>query len=168
MEAQFVEKHVNMHRRQSKWKVSGSVTALISRLQTKDTKTTVTMRCLKTRSRQRAVQMRRETVQRKQQIIQKQVKIPQTQRKERCQDCAAQRPHDGAHEENSERTVRREHLMRRSQMQGSTRRADQSINVCVEKCPLAMRHMAIAAGAAAEEQKRSCRALLDELRRVAT
>ena len=46
----------------------------------------------------------------------------------RCEDCAAQRPHDGAHERKRERTVRREHLMRRSQVRGSTRHTDRSIS----------------------------------------
>ena len=88
--------------------------------QTKDTKPTVTMRCLKKGSRQRAAQMRR-IVLRKQQIIQKQFQIPQTQRDGRCQNCVAQRPHDEAHEGNR----RREHLMRRSYVQDST--TDRSI-----------------------------------------
>ena len=46
-------------------------------------------------------------------IIQKRAKIP-SKREGRCQDCAAQKPHDGTHQGNRERTVRREHLMRRS------------------------------------------------------
>ena len=49
----------------------------------------------------------------------------------RCQDYAAQRPHDVAQEENRERTVRREHLVCQPQVQGSTRHADRSIKTSV-------------------------------------
>ena len=45
------------------------------------------------------------------------------------EDCAAQKPHDGASRRKTrERTVRREHLVRQAQVQDSTRQFDPSIN----------------------------------------
>ena len=63
-------------------------------------------------------------VRRKKQIIQED--SPEQERG-RCQNCAAQRPHDGAHDGNRERTVRREHLVCQSQVRGSNRHVDGSI-----------------------------------------
>ena len=87
--------------------------------------------------------------------------ISPEQERERCEDCAARRPHDGGHEGNRERTVRREHLVRRSQVRGSTRHADRfDQGKRVEKCPLTMRHMANTATAAEEKERESAAAEL--------
>ena len=74
------------------------------------------MRCLKTGSSQRVVQMRREFAQRKQQIIQKRGQDPEGRQARR------KRRHDGDHEGNRERTVRRALGV------PSTRHADRSIS----------------------------------------
>ena len=74
-------------------------------------------------------------------------------------NCAAQRPHDGAHDGNREHREARalDAPITSARLHQTCRPVDQCMYVCVEKCPLTR---ARAAGAAAGEQERSCRALL--------
>ena len=121
------------------------------------------MRCLKTRSSQRIVQIRLEIVQRKKQIIQKKVK---TRSEGRCKTARRKRPHGEAHDGNRERTVRRALGVPNTsaRLHQTSRLVNQYKHVCAEMCPLTTRHVANAEVAAGEQE---CRALLKELWRDA-
>ena len=101
VEIQFVEKHVNVHSVRQHPEQEG----------------------VSTSSRRSQLKVRR-----KKQIIQEE--SPQQERA-RCQNCPAQRTHDGAHDGNRERTVRRERSVCKSQVRGSTGHADRSSNACM-------------------------------------
>ena len=102
--------------------------SLIIRLQTKDTKPTMTMKCLKTRSRQRAVQIVVKLCRESNKSSRSRSGSLRLSDREGAKTARRKRPHGGAHDGNRDRTVGREHLMRRLQFQGSTRRADSSIS----------------------------------------
>ena len=106
-------------------------------------------------------------VRRKRHIIQTQVKIPQSKWENGAKTARRKDPTMGLTTDNRERTVRREHLVCRAQVQGRLHQTcwpvNQNEHVCVEKCPLTTRHAASAAVAAASEEQ-ECRALLEKLR----